>query len=115
MRTEQELIAALHIRVEALRRKRERQKIVTLGALSTLLMCCLLVMVFAGSAHSVETAGLYAGASLLHEDAGGYVLTAVVSFMTGVVITVILIRYRNRSLQEPNPKTEISKLTDEDN
>ena len=42
------------------------------------------------------------GAMLLREDAGGYVLVAVVSFAAAVVITALCIRLRNRENQKKN-------------
>ena len=40
------------------------------------------------------------GAMLLREDAGGYVLVAVVSFAAAVVITALCFRLRNRETQK---------------
>ena len=40
------------------------------------------------------------GAMLLREDAGGYVLVAVVSFAAAVVITALCFRLRNRENQK---------------
>ena len=40
------------------------------------------------------------GAMLLREDAGGYVLVAVVSFAAAVVITVLCFRLRKRENQK---------------
>ena len=45
---------------------------------------------FRRKAHSVGTAGIYTGASMLFNDAGPYVLTVVIAFMLGVLITVLL-------------------------
>ena len=36
------------------------------------------------------------GAILLHEDAGGYVLVAVISFTVAVVITALCIKFRKK-------------------
>ncbi len=49
------------------------------------------VAFYHGHGLSVETAS---GASMLSENAGGYVLVGVLAFMSGVVITVILKRRR---------------------
>ena len=78
-------------------RKRKKEKLRTwaLGAASLFLFACLYVLMGSRELmHRGATAGLYTGAALLFEDAGGYVLTALAAFMAGVVITVILIRRR---------------------
>ena len=49
------------------------------------------------------------GAMLLREDAGGYVLVAVVSFAAAMAITALCIRLRNR---ETPKKTEQTSRTD---
>ena len=57
------------------------------------------------------------GAMLLREDAGGYVLVAVVSFAAAVVITALCIRLRNRENQKkdgtgkPDPQKQEGKTT----
>ena len=37
------------------------------------------------------------GSSLLSESAGGYVLAAVLAFFAGVIITVLIVRKRNKN------------------
>ena len=55
------------------------------------------------------------GAMLLREDAGGYVLVAVVSFAAAVVITALCFRLRNRENQKkggadkPDPQEQEEK------
>lgn len=46
------------------------------------------------------TVGPYSGATMLFENAGGYMLLAVAAFMTGVVVTAALIKKRNRTETE---------------
>ena len=95
MRTPEERVLALHARMDALLRARERRKTSFLGAGSALLtLCLLLVISAAGAAHPGGTAGLYSGATMLFEGAGPYVLIAVVAFMAGVIITAALLRKR---------------------
>lgn len=90
-----ERVAALHLRMAALRERRERRKTAALGAGCAWLAACLLALIFGGS-HPVGTAGAYTGATMLFENAGGYVLAAVLAFMLGVIITVLCIRYRKK-------------------
>ena len=67
--------------------------------------CMLLFAVLMQAAGTVVGPGQTAacgvfGAMLLREDAGGYVLVAVVSFAAAVVITALCIRLRNRENQK---------------
>ena len=96
MMTNEERIQALHGRIRALRRVRERRKTAALGAGSGVLSVCLLFLVFGGGTHPGGPAGLYSGATMLFEGAGPYVLIAVVAFMAGVVVSVALIRNRRK-------------------
>jgi hypothetical protein len=97
--TAQERVAALHLRMAALRQRRERRKTGALGAGCAWLAVCLLALIFGGS-HPGGTAGAYTGATMLFEDAGGYVLAAVLAFMLGVIVTVLCIRYRAKHESE---------------
>ena len=67
--------------------------------------CMLLFAVLMQAAGTVIGQGQTAvwgafGAMLLREDAGGYVVVAVVSFAAAVVITALCIRLRNRENQK---------------
>ena len=67
------------------------------GSISAFLSVLLLMMVWqAGSMSCPVTSSAYVGSSMLGENAGAYVLVAVAAFIVGVVITVILRKYRNR-------------------
>ena len=96
MMTAQERVVSLHARMEALRRTQERRKTVALGTVCHGLVICLLMLVFGGATHSAGTAGLYSGSILMFENAGGYVLTAVVAFIVGVTVTAAIIWNRKR-------------------
>ena len=61
------------------------------GALAVALMA--LIGRLGGLAHWPAPGG-YAGASMLSDSAGGYVLAAVLAFMLGVIVTVACIRKR---------------------
>ena len=90
--TANDRVTALHARMAALREKRERRKTGALGAGCAGLAACLAALIF-NERRMGGTAGSYAGAAMLFENAGGYVLAAVAAFMTGVVITVLCVRY----------------------
>ena len=93
--TPEERVPAVHARMDALYRARERRKTGILGTGSALLTVCLLLVIgAAGAVHPGGTAGVYSGATMLFENAGGYVLVAVLAFMAGVVITVVLLKKR---------------------
>ena len=93
MRTPEERIRAVYARAEEPNRARERRKTGFLGAGGVLLALCLvLVISAAGMPHLGGTATMYGGATLLYENAGGYVLVAVLAFMAGAIITAILMK-----------------------
>lgn len=81
--------------------RRERRVNGALGAVSTLSLVCLalilnMVSTAQGSSSPIETIpGLYA-ASYFGDDVGGYVLVALVSFVVAVGVTLACVRYRQR-------------------
>lgn len=87
-------------RVRENTRRRQRRGIYGLSA-----MCMLLFAVLMQAAGTVvgpgqpEAWGVF-GAMLLREDAGGYVLVAVVSFAAAAVITALCFRLRKRENQK---------------
>ena len=97
MRTTEERITALHQKMQEQKQARERRKTALLGAgCGALAICLLLLTVFSGGSRSTGTAGIYSGATILFENAGGYVLAAVAAFMLGVVGTSVVIGVRKR-------------------
>ena len=84
---------------ENTRRKRQRG-IYGLSAACMLLFAVLMQAADAFVVHGQTAAWGSFGAMLLREDAGGYVLVAVVSFAAAVVITALCFRLRNRENQK---------------
>ena len=89
-------VALVKQRVRENTRRRQRRGIYGLSA-----ACMLLFVVLMQAAGTVVGPGQPAawgvfGAMLLREDAGGYVLVAVVSFAAAATITVLCFRLRNR-------------------
>ena len=89
-------VALVKQRVRENTRRRQRRGIYGLSA-----MCMLLFAVLMQTAGTVVGPGQTAawgvfGAMLLREDAGGYVLVAVVSFAAAATITALCFRLRNR-------------------
>ena len=93
-------VALVKQRVRENTRRRQRRSIYGLSA-----ACMLLFAVLTQAAGTVvgpgqpEAWGVF-GAMLLREDAGGYVLVAVVSFAAAAAITALCIRLRNRENQK---------------
>ena len=93
-------VALVKQRVRENTRRRQRRGIYGLSA-----ACMLLFAVLMQAAGTVvgpgqpEAWGVF-GAMLLRQDAGGYVLVAVVSFAAAAAITALCIRLRNRENQK---------------
>ena len=93
-------VALVKQRVRENNRRRQRRGIYGLSAACMLL--CAALMQTAGTVvgpGQPEAWGVF-GAMLLREDAGGYVLVAIVSFAAAVVITVLCFRLRIRENQK---------------
>ena len=93
-------VALVKQRVRENNRRRQRRDIYGLSA-----ACVLLFAVLMQAAGTVVGPGQTAawgsfGTMLLREDAGGYVLVAVVSFAAAVVITALCFRLRIRENQK---------------
>ena len=93
-------VALVKQRVRENNRRRQRRGIYGLSA-----MCMLLFAVLTQAAGTVVGQGQTAawgvfGAMLLRQDAGGYVLVAVVSFAAAAAITALCFRLRNRENQK---------------
>ena len=93
-------VALVKQRVRENTRRRQRRGIYGLSA-----ACMLLFAVLMQTAGTVVGPGQTAawgvfGAMLLREDAGGYVLVAVVSFAAAAAITALCFRLRNRETRK---------------
>ena len=93
-------VALVKQRVRENTRRRQRRGIYGLSAMCMLLFAVLTQAVdtVVGPGHP-EAGGAF-GAMLLREDAGGYVLVAVVSFAAAAVITALCFRLRIRENQK---------------
>ena len=93
-------VALVKQRVRENTRRRQRREVISLSA-----ACMLLCAVLTQAAGTVvgpgqpEAWGVF-GAMLLRQDAGGYVLVAVVSFAAAAAITALCIRLRIRENQK---------------
>ena len=93
-------VALVKQRVRENNRRRQRRGIYVLSA-----ACMLLFAVLTQAANTVIGQGQTAvwgvfGTMLLREDAGGYVLVAVVSFAAAAAITALCFRLRKRENQK---------------
>ena len=93
-------VALVKQRVRENTRRRQRRGLYKLSAACMLLFAALMQ---AADAFAVQgqtaTWGVF-GAMLLREDAGGYVLVAVVSFAAAAAFTALCFRLRNRENQK---------------
>ena len=98
MRTAEQRAAAVHRRTEELRRRREKSMLFLTAVCSCILLAVLVPLTARLAGPSAEDPGdVFTGAALLDESAGGYLLAAVLSFMAGITVTVLCIKYRDRS------------------
>ena len=89
-------VALVKQRVRENTRRRQRREVISLSA-ACILLCAALMQTAGTVVAPGQTAawGVF-GAMLLREDAGGYVLVAVVSFVAAVVITALCFRLRSK-------------------
>ena len=97
MRSAEERIRELHHRAEILEHRRSGRLTAVFGGVSAVLLAALMFAAWQASGMSAKLANeTFTGASLLNSNTGGYVLTAVVAFFVGVIITAVIFRYRKR-------------------
>ena len=101
-------VALVKQRVRENTRRRQRREVISLSA-ACILLCAALMQTAGTVVAPGQTAawGVF-GAMLLREDAGGYVLVAVVSFAAAAAITVLCFRLRSK---ENRRKDGTDKLT----
>ena len=93
-------VALVKQRVRENTRRRQRREAISLSA-ACMLLCAALTQAADAFAVQGQTAAWGSfGTMLLREDAGGYVLVAVVSFAAAVVITALCFRLRIREKQK---------------
>ena len=93
-------------RVRENTRRRQRREAISLSA-ACILLCAALTQAVGTvvGPGQPEAWGVF-GAMLLREDAGGYVLVAVVSFAAAVVVTVFCTRLRKNNKQQEQTKED---------
>ena len=108
-------VALVKQRVRENTRRRQRREAISLSAACMLLFAVLTQAADVFAVQGQTAAGGAFGAMLLREDAGGYVLVAVVSFAAAAAITALCFRLRNRENQKkdgtgkPDPQEQEEK------
>lgn len=104
MRTTEEMVLAVHERMNVLQRRQENRRISLAGGGCAVLGAAVAALIarFGGTRHTVLP-GEYAGASLLTDEVGGYVLIALAAFMAGAAVTVFI---RARKKRQNSRNTE---------
>ena len=103
MRSNEERIELMHKRAEKLRRERDKRLMVgsiTFGTMMFVALVVASVVLEAQYTEPVQTT--FAASSLLSDNIGGYVMVAVLAFMIGVAITVLI----RRHLEKKNSQEE---------
>ena len=93
-------VALVKQRVRENTRRRQRRGIYGLSAMCMLLFAALMQAAGTAVGQGQTAAWGVFGAMLLRQDAGGYVLVAVVSFAAAAAITALCFRLRNRENQK---------------
>lgn len=93
-------VALVRQRVRKNTRRRQQHGIYGLSAACMLLFAALMQAISTVVRPGQTAAWGVFGAMLLREDAGGYVLVAVISFAAAVAITALCFRLRNRENQK---------------
>ena len=99
-------VALVKQRVRENTRRRQRHEAISLSAACMLLFAVLMQVAGTVIGQGQTAAQGVFGAMLLREDAGGYVLVAVVSFAAAVVVTVFCTRLRKNNKQEKQTKED---------
>ena len=84
----------------------ERPTVCRLSVLCTLLFLSLVGATGIMQSQPINVTGMY-GTILLHEDAGGYVLVAVISFTVAVVITALCIKFRKKGQKSQDAENHV--------
>ena len=93
-------VALVKRRVHERSRRKRRREAISLSAVCLLLFTVLMQTAGTAVGRGQPEAWDAFGAMLLREDAGGYVLVAVVSFVAAAAITALCFRLRNRENQK---------------
>ena len=104
MRTAEERITRMHERARQFKKKRDQMMLSALGSVSAMLgIALMLVTAYYSGWSQLGSDRQLKGSLLLGQSVGGYVLVAVLAFFVGVVVAVMIRRYRNRNTDQSSP------------
>ena len=92
--TEKEQLNEILLRGEKLRKKKEKNALKGLSTSVALLFLALAACIGTFGGRGVLESRTDYGSFLLSAETGGYVLTAVIAFIAGVITTMLIKRYR---------------------
>lgn len=107
MKTTEQRITALHRKTQELQLRREKNMLFGLAAVSFLLLVSVTRLARNSAGILYGGPDKLTGASLLNPSVGGYVMAAVLAFMAGVAVTIIIIR---RNMKNRNSEIRDRKL-----
>lgn len=91
MRSNEERIRLLHERAKQMQKEHDRRVLLISGGISFVLLIALIAMiVLLRLLPTGDTDGFFAGASLLSDSAGGYVIVGAISLMLIASVTVMI-------------------------
>ena len=99
-------IALVKKRLHEYHRRQERRAVCRLSVLCTLLFLSLVGAMGIMQNKPINVTGMY-GTILLHEDAGGYVLVAVISFTVAFFITALCITFRKKGQKSQDAENHV--------
>jgi Na+/melibiose symporter-like transporter len=103
--TAEEAFSEILRRKEQIMIRRDRRACQILSGATGILSALLLIVIAAlpGKPEVIRDGSVY-GAFLLSQEAGGYVMTAVIAFALGVAVTLLCLRLQKRNKQQGNDK-----------
>ena len=112
MRSNEERISEFHKRVAKLQCKRQKRILAACTVACSAMFVALIGMItYLAQPTASFTGASYAGASLIDGSvAGGYVLIATVAFMLGIILAVLVRKYREYSGRQGSDGDEGSNI-----
>ena len=101
MKSNEERISLLHQRADKIRHERDKNRMIASGSVCALLLAVIVTLAAQFEKGAVGAAeSMYMASSLLSENTGGFVLTGVIAFMAGVIITVIIKKHLDKKAEK---------------